>query len=152
MNTGTILQSKHGNDETKSHDWRAHPQPITLTLSSPPLYYAPWTLWNVAATLSWYHGVSWLTRHRFVLKRPSQYCQQNSAWHNVWRQITVQKLTETLNLSWDIRPRHQISSPCRGLFRAVFVTSRLGLTLGEGYSMKWMPRMQYFRENVVYII
>lgn len=30
---GTILQSKHGNDETTSHDWRAHPQPITLTLS-----------------------------------------------------------------------------------------------------------------------
>ena len=30
---GTILQSKHGNDETTSHDWRAHPQPIPLTLS-----------------------------------------------------------------------------------------------------------------------
>ena len=31
--TGTILQSKHGNDEITSHDWRAHPQPIPLTLS-----------------------------------------------------------------------------------------------------------------------
>ena len=31
--TGTILQSKHGNDETTSHDWRAHSQPIPFALS-----------------------------------------------------------------------------------------------------------------------
>ena len=31
--TGTILQSKHGNDETTSHDWRAHSLPIPFALS-----------------------------------------------------------------------------------------------------------------------
>ena len=87
--TGTILQSRHWDDETTSYHWWAYSQPIPLALSWPPLYYSPWTLWNVVATLSWYHGVSWLARHRLVLERPSKYCQQNTAWHYVWRQIIV---------------------------------------------------------------